>query len=230
MRQIGKVLCIRPLHDSPGKRDVSKAFEPGARKLIDLADGGEVLTFNNRLSYAHRRGQMRTKLAAFPSQTFDSVAVFCHGWLRGIQAGFERPQAADLCGELRRLLRHTNPVVALFCCSTGDDPQDRPLEAAGSGEGSFADALRDAFVVSGADGVKVFAHTTAGHTWRNPYAIVFDGPGMGGDEITAPGQPDWRAWRAAVKDPKGDLGLRAPWMTREECLTAARAASRNVNG
>lgn len=217
MTPIGTVLCILPSHDTPGKRDMSAAFEPEAKKLLTVTPlGGELVRFDPRKPMARRRGDLLGSLDALPPRSFDSVAVFCHGWLDGIQAGFTRATVGDLAGAIVKATRGPAPVVALFCCSTGDDPEGDSLQAAGTGEGSFADRLRDALRERGADRCSVYAHTTAAHTTRNPYVIRFDGDALGGYPVAAPGQPLWRAWRAALQDKANTLRLRAPWMTNAE--------------
>lgn len=222
MTPIGSVLCILPSHDTPGKRDMSGAFLPLAQKLLAMAPrGGELVRFDPRKPMARRRGDLLGSLDALPPRSFDSVAIFCHGWLDGIQAGFTRKTVGDLAGAIVKATRGPAPVVALYCCSTGDDPEDDPLSAAGTGEGSFADRLRDSLRDRGAIGCSIWAHTTPAHATRNPYVIRFDGDALGGYPVVAPGQPLWGAWKRALRDT--DLHLRAPWMTNAEIHTELAA-------
>jgi len=84
----------------------------------------------------------------------------------------------------------------LYCCLTGFS-----LNIAG--DGGFADKLRDAFCEAGMTWVKVYAHTTAGHTTRNPYVRIFEGQGspiggIGGQLLVQPGAKLWKTWRSAL--------------------------------
>lgn len=214
--RMGRVLVVLPSHDTPGKRDMSAAFEPEAKRLLTMTPlGGELVRFDPRRPMAVRRGALLAVLDDIPARSFDSVAIFCHGWLDGIQAGFTRATVGDLSSAIVRATRGQAPTVALYCCSTGDDPNDKPLEAAGTGEGSFADRLRDSLRERGADRCSVFAHTTPAHTTRNPYAIRFDGDAVsGGYALVPPGHPLWATWKRAMRET--DLRFRAPWMTIAE--------------
>jgi len=214
-KRMGQVLAILPSHNTEGKKDMTGAFDPEAKALLRLAEGmGVINRFDSLKPMAARRASVLTALERMPPRCVDSVAIFCHGWLDGIQAGFTRKNVGELAAGIVRVTRGPAPVVALFCCSTGDDPEGAGLSAAGTGEGSFADKLRDALREAGATGCSVYAHTTAAHTTRNPYVIRFDGDALGGYPVVAPGQPLWGAWKRALQTT--DLRLRAPWMPNSE--------------
>lgn len=213
--RMGSVLAILPSHNSEGKKDMTGAFDPEAKALLRLSPVmGVIDRFDSLKPMGARRASVLAKLEAAPPRCIDSVAIFCHGWLDGIQAGFTRKNVGELAAALVRVTRGPAPVVALFCCSTGEDPEGDALSAAGAGEGSFADKLRDALREAGATGCSVYAHTTAAHTTRNPYVIRFDGDALGGYPVVAPGQPLWGAWKRALQTT--DLRLRAPWMSNAE--------------
>ena len=219
------VLCIRAGFDTPGKKDVAHAFLPEANAFAEACGGGVVHAFDNREGMAKRRTEVLSILAGEGNDGdyYDAVAFFCHGWPTGIQAGFRKRDCAVLADAIRACFRVNSdpdvpsPLVALYCCSTGDDPQDSPKEAAGTGDGSFADALRDALCAAGSVDVRVVAHTTAGHATRNPHVKFFDGMGssMGGVGGYAPVTPShkklWPKWRRALQ--KTDLRFRMPRMS-----------------
>jgi hypothetical protein len=213
--RMGAVLAILPSHNSEGKKDLTGAFDPEAKALLRLASGvGVINRFHSLKPMGARRASVLEAMELMPSRCVDSVALFCHGWLDGVQAGFTRKNVGEFAAAIVRVTRGPAPVVALFCCSTGDDPEGDSLSAAGTGEGSFADKMRDALREAGATGCSVYAHTTAAHTTRNPYVIRFDGDALGGYPVVAPGQPLWSAWKRALQTT--DLRLRAPWMSNSE--------------
>lgn len=206
-----KTLCFRPRHNSPGKHDVTGAFAPEADKFLGL-HGGKVHAFDNRRPMGARRREVLEILRATPFANYDAVAFFCHGWATGIQAGFTRAHVR----ELAEAVRGFGTDVALYCCSTGADPQDSPKEAAGTGENSFADKLRDALCALGDVDCSVVAHSTVAHTTKNPHVLFFDGMGSpvggtGGYYPVAPGSALWRAWRKRLRET--DLRLRMPFMS-----------------
>lgn len=217
-------LCIRPTFDTPGKKDVSTVFLPEANAFAEAAGGGVVHAFDNRKAMAKRRAEVLSILAGEgdDGDYYDTIAFFCHGWATGIQAGFRKSDCAALVAALQKCLvpvckTNPGPVIALYCCSTGNDPQDSKKEAAGTGDGSFADTLRDAFCAAGSHDVRVVAHTTAGHATTNPYVKFFDGMGslvggVGGYRPVAPGSKQlWPKWRRALA--KTDLRFIMPRMS-----------------
>jgi hypothetical protein len=217
------ILCFRPLHNTPGKRDVTGAFAPEAEKFLKVHGGGVVHAFNNQKPMAHRRQQVLEIIKAEgKDENFDAVAFFCHGWSTGIQAGFMRPHIQALATAIDTATGATRDLgVVLYCCSTGDDPQDQPDEAAGTGDNSFADRLRDALCATG-DGnefCRVTAHSTVAHATQNPYVLFFDGMGskvggVGGYFPVGPGSPLWPKWRKKLRET--DLRFRFPFLSVEE--------------
>lgn len=217
-----RALIFVPEHNSHGKKDVTGAFRPEAEAFKALCgEGSEIVTFDNNKPFASRRKDV---LGAMSLRTdFDTVAFFCHGWENGIQAGFTKGAAKalakailDTCGS------NDGVIVPLYCCSTGEDPEDDPITAAGTGEGSFADALRDALCVEGAPNCRVVGHTTVAHTTSNPMVLFFDGMGstVGGVGGYAPASPKskvWGPWKKSLRDrPNNTLRFRMPFMSVAE--------------
>jgi len=157
------------------------------------------------------------------SEGFTSLSFFCHGWMNGVQAGFLKNHVVLLAESIDELLEHddqdedsttTQPVIPLYCCSTGDDPQDDPLTAVGTGDDSFADKLRDALCAH-RPYCRVVGHTTVAHTTKNPMVIFMDGMGVptggvGGYPPVSPKSTNWKRWVKALRTT--DLRLRMPYM------------------
>ena len=125
----------------------------------------------------------------------DRLAIFCHGWANGLQL-VPMAHVKDLARMLAPKRPGPGPIVTLYACSTADGPHV-------GGDGGFADALLDALCEAGATGCVVDAHTTAGHTTRNPNVRRFTGPtaDVGGEYIVEPRSTLWRAWVKALAGP-----------------------------
>lgn len=212
-----RVLAFAPAHNAHGKRDATGAFIPEAKRFVAAASEGELHLFDNRKPFAQRRREVLGVLAEY--EPVDAVAFFCHGSMRSIQAGFGMRSVKQLAGELDGVSRSDFLVVPLYCCSTGDDPNDDPMSAPGTGEGSFADALRDELCRHDIKYNRVMGHTTVAHTTKNPHVIFFDGMGTpegveGGYAPVKPGTKAWAPWRRALR--AGDFRYRFPFMTPGE--------------
>ncbi len=216
------VLCIRPRYNTPGKKDVTGAFAPEAEKFAKCHGNGTILDFDNRKPLAARRKEVMQLIdgtTESPYREFDAVAFFCHGWSNGIQAGFTRANVATLVAAVQETSPFESVRVVLYCCSTGDDPQDSPKQAAGTGDNSFADKLRDTLCQEGDEECHVVAHDTVAHTTMNPFALFFDGMGStsggaGGFYPVAPGSQLWAKWRKALRTT--NLRFRFPFMSVAE--------------
>lgn len=239
-----KVLCFVPLHNAPNKHDVTGAFLPEAKKFVSLAAGGsEIVRFDNTLKFASRRNAVGKEIIKRHGKNFTSVAFFCHGWANGVQAGFTRRTAGklgtlicDLVFAGRCVDSRGTVVVPLYCCSTGQDAEDRESEAAGTGATSFAHelatALSEKLPASYAPS-RVVAHTTKGHTTRNPNVAIFDGEGRSGYLL----QPDtsgkelkrWqRSWRKSLRGEVAslaDLRFQFPYQVPSAVVWAVDIAS-----
>lgn len=187
-----EVLIVRPSHNSHGKHDVTGAFDPEAKAFAALhgISPYQIAVIDNRNPRMTRAEEFNDLLAKHKPRV---VALFCHGYMHGTQLTANSPGHRDgdswrpLWEEMVSLLSfHPNPVVILYACSTGDDPDGDPDTAPGSGDGSFADLLRDRLCEAGARHNRVVAHTTAAHTTMNPFVKFFDG---GGSPIGGTGAP-----------------------------------------
>ncbi len=113
--------------------------------------------------------------------------------------------------------------VTLFACLAAEnDVRDKIVSGLGPAtDGGFADMLRDEMVRRGLDAGWVDAHKTAGHTSWNPFLVRFlcsyvDDPEFGaegGAWIVAPRSELWKNWIAALKNQKGAMRYRFPFMT-----------------
>ena len=195
------VAIFHPKKNSPGKRDVTGAFRPGAMKF-QAARGGLIHEVDNGRPFRERADEVLECLEL--QHDAGVVAFFCHGWRTGIQLGFRSPKHPRYSQQDRirwvklvdLLSRDQEVEVLLYACSTGQDPdpEDDPAEWAFTGPGSgpwwseddpdaygddsFGDLLRDALCYYMAENCRVVSHFTAGHAWHNPDLVFFDGLGM----------------------------------------------------
>jgi hypothetical protein len=184
--------------------------------------------FDPRLDYAGRRATCNAALRAL-RMPIDTLAMFCHGFRRGVQAGYLLGNVGELA-ELLALHMKPDGWVLLYACDTGrdedEDTKDERLPGPG-GDGGFADALRDACEQHGLR-VSVMGHTTRGHCTENPNVRRFL-PGLGGKGgewyvDPDPGKsPFFRRWSRALRDPKGTLRYRFPFMSPAEIQAELQA-------
>jgi hypothetical protein len=210
-------IAFVPEFNSHGKKDVTGAFLPEAKKFLQFANGdgeGEIFRFDNRLTMAKRADQVLEHLGLLRGQRrkVRCVAFFCHGYKSGIQAGFRsssRSKNIDDLAEAIASISGDGVIVPLYCCSTGGSPS----KGAPGGDGGFADELRDALCRHGAVNCRVDSHTTVAHATKNPYVRRFEGRGsavggVGGQYLVPPGSKLWVKWRKALR---GDTRLCFPW-------------------
>jgi len=148
------------------------------------------------------------------------VAWVCHGQSRKIQLGWSTANIATLAKTLATAYGPKVRVV-LYCCLAGGGPNP-------TGDGDFADRLRDALCCTGVTECEVTAHITAGRADYNPYCRRFDGAGSstGGDGgywlvnktlLDAKGRkypnPMWPKWVAALKK---NMRWRMPILAQKE--------------
>ncbi len=226
-----RVLAFVPKYNSEGKKDVTGAFMPEAQKFLKLAgQGGSIYQFDNSKSLVTRKKEILRQLDGYTDDYVrmpTTVAFFCHGWADGIQAGFNRKTVGELAWAISRATENQSGTVPLYCCSTGDDAQDDPLESAGFGDNSFADTLRDALCAEGEIYCRVIAHSKPAHTTMNPKALFFEGMGVstggvGGYAPVGPKSPNWKKWQKALKTT--DLRFRFGYMTPAEIHAELEAA------
>ena len=203
------VLVFAPAYNAAGKRDATGAFQPEAKafRRHHGVPAANLVLVDNRLDRVSMRHIVLDTIAARRKASAEgrapaAVAFFCHGAGRQIQFGFDARNVGDLA---RSLSGCTALRMPLFACSTGKGTGGEALAAFG-GDGGFADALRDALCREGVVECCVDAHTTVGHTTRNPHVRRFEGMGSpvggaGGYFIVHPGQKTlWRKWRRALRE------------------------------
>lgn len=231
MRSATRVVSFAPSSNTPGKKDATGAFLPEQLQfsalMRQLGATTQEFSFNNLKPNPARIQEVSAGLKS--AGGYDLVAFFCHGWLDGIQAGFRRSSVSTFAEMMSASA--TGPMtVVLYCCSTGADEKKRSLTAAGTGDNSFADRLRDELCKRGQTQARVVAHSTAAHTTRNPNVLFFEGMGspiggMGGIAPVVPGRPLWKPWCASLKN--SDLRFRYPLMEVAE-IHAELANDNNV--
>jgi len=222
LKQI-KILAFAPMHNSHGKRDATGAFIPEAKKLVKMSHAeSKLVLIDNHLPFKKRADAVMDVLRDDDLPLYDSVAFFCHGWMDGIQFGFKRRNVQDLAESID-VATSGNQIVAvpLFCCSTGDDPDDDPITAVGTGDDSFADKLRDSLCLLGMNLCRVMAHTTVAHTTKNPMVLFMDGMGtpdggIGGYQPVPKSSMNWTRWKRELRRQNGTLRYRFSYMTVAE--------------
>ena len=215
------ILCLVPSSNSPGRNDTSGAFRPESHAYARFrgADPTQVVrTFDPSQDYAGRRASCNAAIRALRVK-IDTLAVFSHGWRRGIQAGYLLGHVGGLADLLGQHMRPGGWVL-LYACDTGrdsdDDTKDERLPGPG-GDGGFADALRDA-CEDRALRISVMGHSTAGHCTMNPFVRRFlPGTGRkGGEWYVDPTNPQFLRWQSALRSPRSTLRYRFPVMTPTE--------------
>lgn len=230
-----RLLCIAPQHNTT-KPDATGAFQPEARAMLRYYGGSasSVVLIDNRAEDKAQRNAVRAALAARRG-SLRGLAVFCHGFASGIQFKFRLPQIDSLAQSIVAAAESdiANLRIALYACDTAKDvdPSTDDVQAFG-GDGGFADKLRDAICAAsgGAWQGWIDAHTTAGHTTRNPHIRRFDGQGTaapktGGSYIVPAkkGEPTWVRWREAIIDTS--FRYEAPFLSTAEIHQYLAASS-----
>ena len=236
------------------RRDYSLVFKPEAEKFARVhADlDCEIHEIDVSKNMAARRRQ--TMGIVNESGNIDGIAMFMHGWSRGIQCGLRLQDVkafAEAVADNTQCGKYPEEKleVILYCCLTADAPggdKAQQKQSGPGGDGGFADRVRDEFCKVGLPWIEVFAHTTKGHSTRNPYVRSFNGDGsplgaVDGQWVVRPpakGAPSplWKAWRDALWS-KGafergtfragsftcarkDFRFHVPFMTTEELHSA----------
>jgi hypothetical protein len=206
------ILALAPRYNTGSKKDTTGAFQPEARAFLRFVGIGDPVLIDNRTSETDMRRQVLSALADPRICTGGEpvVAFFCHGQSRKIQFGFGLAHADLLAKAIAAGSQRAR--VVLYACNAGMDVRGAPV----GGDGGFADVLRDALCRVGCVDCVVDAHTTAGHTTRNPYVRRFEGRGspvggIGGSFIVQPGSALWRKWQAALRDT--DLRFEFPFLS-----------------
>lgn len=207
-----KTLAIHASKNTGTKKDASGAFVPEAVRHAKLY-GGRRVPFDNLLGLARRRASVHAILAEH--HDLDHVAVFGHGLRGSLQTGHTIAQVGELADAIAQASRE-HVTVFLAACSTASQLSVE--------RGGFADALADALAARGKRGW-VDAHTTAGHTTKNPYVQRFHIGRpvelLAGVWIVPPGSELWATWRRLLSTT--DLRLRFSAMLHEDILAELRA-------
>jgi hypothetical protein len=217
-------IVFAPMFNTRGRHDATGAFQPEADAFC-RARGGTPTLIANTMPAEAMRAQVFLRLIPDPAIQVRTVAFFCHGSGGSIQFGFNRANVDQLAAAIAEAV---DVRIVLYACNTARGSKAEGQMAEFGGDGGFADALRDALCRAGAVNCQVDAHTTAGHTTRNPFVRRFLGMGsrvggVGGFWIVSPtNRPLWAKWRRALRE--GSLRFDFPFLSIAEIherLTAA---------
>lgn len=192
--------------------DFKGAFEPESLTFMKVVPGKhKLIKFDASKGVAARRAFVFGELSKLKGVDYRGVAFFCHGWHNGIQAGVTLAQIPELvrliCEATKNGVDAKDVLhVPLYCCSTAAKGAVPEAASETGGDGGFADTMRDNFCLQGKPWVRVFGHTTPGHTTRNSQVRVFEGKGstiggLGGEVLVRqppPKNPLWSVWNAAI--------------------------------
>lgn len=152
--------------------------------------------------------------ALMGAMRYDLVAIFCHGYPRRIQLNFDEDDWSLNC------LCDDSPFadrVVLYCCSTARQPATpQRYDECLVTKGSFAAKLSEISTV--------FAHTTAGHTTKNPYVVRFGTDGSYQWMINPARKRNWKKWKKWLK---GDGRFLFPIMDVAEVRETIRKLAGN---
>jgi hypothetical protein len=219
-----RALVLTP-NRNHNRSDYTGAFAPESKRFCELWDIPHArYAIDIGPSYSLRRKEtFRCIEDAVTRQDgeLELLAVFCHGWVNGLQVGWLRQNLREVAAFLSDYVT-PDVRIPLYCCLAGGT-DTRGV----GGDGGFADRLRDALCERGITECQVDAHTTSGHTTWNPYVLRFSGEGsptggQGGHWLVAPKGKLWRPWVQRLKTT--DLRLRFPWMTVAEIHEELSAA------
>lgn len=220
-----RTIAFAPMHNTKGRKDATGAFIPEAKRFLrhhGIDPSCNLFLIDNKQSKKKMREDVITILnnlnAAFTPHCGTAVAFFCHGTKQGIQFSFNVRNVAGLAKALVSF-GGASVIVPLYACSTGRD-RDRDklddLQDVG-GDGGFADVLRDTLCDAGGTQCVVDAHTSVGHTTRNPNVRRFLGSAVGGIDgfyiVSRHKRKLWRTWRKALRT---DYRFVFPFLAIEE--------------
>lgn len=230
------------------ENDYKGAFEPESIRYMRAVPGKHTLIkFDASKGMPTRQAQVFQALDELKGGSYYAVAVFCHGWNNGIQAGVRNANMAEfvrrICAATQNGTTQQDPLhVILYCCSTAAPEDTQMGDSEVGGDGGFADLMRDQFCAQGKSWVRVYGHTSRGHTTMNPQARMFEGKGshvglVGAEWVVRPQPPKnplWPKWVAGLAGkPPFDLGTMkgpAAWVsgTRSAPATVERQHLRFV--
>lgn len=218
-------LVFIPDRNSDGKGDFTGAFEPESDRYKTFHVGRGDTAQIHRIDISHGASKRLAQVEeALRATTFDRLAFFCHGtrhWLQLGMASKTEVEQARLMGTAKVIAASSTPTlrIALYACGTGAGEDE--TEGVPGGEGGFADLLRDALCAAGRSDVWVFAHTSAGHTTRNPDVRFFPGLGspygqVGGLDVARRHTPEYSRLRELLKHPTNGFRFEIPYLTIPE--------------
>lgn len=223
-----KILVIYSNTNVKGKRDATGAFIPEARAFsarydvpienqfgVKCPNVSKAVRRRRVLDFLHQRVQ--------EADGIECLALFCHGWPKGIQFGFNLQHIPQLVNAIIKRSEGELYIPIYACLTAEDEVRDNQKGEIGPAtDGGFADLLRDELERNGIKKGWVDGHKTAGHTTWNPYVVRFlmdsvselDEQGIGGSWLVGPRSQLWREWREALRE--GSFRYEFPFMTELE--------------
>lgn len=227
MEEKKNILVLYSNTNTHGKQDATGAFIPEAKEFARVHDVPNDQVIGIKLPRVPKVKRRERTIAAFKSakELFNAIVFFGHGWAQGIQFGFNRKHIPDLVRIMKHYCTADVKVILFACLAAENDVRDSEIKNIGPGtDGGFADVLRDEMSRQGFGYGHVDAHKTAGHTSWNPFLVRFlcedtndpEFDVQGGAWIVQPRSELWKRWVRALRDKKGGLRYRFPFMTEME--------------
>lgn len=207
-----------------GRKDATGAFIPEAEAFARLHSIPKTNVIGIKLPRVNKEQRRREVLNAIKRHghrdKIGAIAFFGHGWPNGIQFGFDRKHIPELVVEMTRTCTPDVKVMLFACLAAENDSKIDNRKIGPGTDGGFCDRLRDEMARYGLGEGRVDGHLTAGHTSWNPYLVrflctdVFDHEygATGGAYVVAPRSQLWRKWITALKNQKGGMRYRFPFM------------------
>jgi hypothetical protein len=205
-----RFVVFAPKHNTKGRSDATGAFQLEALGFLRHhgVNPRELILVDNSSMLSTQRSHVLREINTWAlCKEPVCIAFFCHGSRNGIQLGFKSKHIGRLASSIAAL-GDPGVRVALYSCDCGRDIDRERIDdlAEHGGNGGFADLLRDALCKAGCVDCMVWAHTTAGHTSKNPHVRLFAGLGssIGGDGgiyVVPRHWPQWKRWRAELRTP-----------------------------
>ena len=219
-------LVFAPMYNTGKKKDATGAFQPEAKRFCEYhgIDKENLILIDNKKPKYMQKAAVLDRIADEGPGSIDSLVFFCHGFRSGFQFGFKLKDANDLaaCVEDSTIdyeFDDVGPSLIFYSCDMARDldrDRDDDTQEFG-GDGGMADTIRDALCVHGMVNCRVVAHSTTGHTDKNPYAKFFDGQGspiggVGGQMPVSRKSPLWKSWVHNLRKSK-TFRFAFPYMT-----------------
>jgi hypothetical protein len=213
-------LVLIPNRKTAGPEFTGEFTRESRRYAKYYTSQGDTVTLHE-IDVSSRADKLAQVQQLIASTTFDVLVFFCHGWRTGIQLGLgigTAKRVAALEETAKMIAKSSTPKlhVVLYCCLTGGTDTGDP-----TGDGGFADRLRDALCAEGCTGVSVFAHTTAGHTTRNANVRFFVGSGSstegkGGVDVVTHKTPESHVLYEKLHDANSPFRWQIPFLSNAE--------------